>query len=37
MEVCFGTLAEIDAWMALMCQVKENFPGLETEESLNDS
>ncbi|MBQ9009104.1 MAG: GNAT family N-acetyltransferase [Clostridia bacterium] len=31
MEVCFGNPADIDRWMHLVDEVRENFPGLETE------
>lgn len=33
-RAAYGQPQEIDAWMALVEQVRENFPGLETPESL---
>ena len=36
MEVQYGTLRDIDSWMALVQQVRWNFPGLETQEALED-
>ncbi len=36
MEVVFGDSSNIDSWMQLVRKVSWNFPGLETEESLND-
>lgn len=34
MEIVFGTERDMDGWMSLVRGVKENFPGLETEEAL---
>lgn len=34
MYIELGTASEIDAWMDLVRQVKDSFPGLETEEAL---
>ena len=34
MEIIFGTPPDLDGWMALVDKVKEDFPGLETEEAL---
>ena len=36
MEVQYGTLKDIDSWMALVQQVRWNFPGLETQAALED-
>ena len=36
MEVCFGTPADIDRWMNLVRRVSRDFPGLETEEDLEE-
>lgn len=36
MEVQYGTLQDIDSWMALVQQVRWNFPGLETQAALED-
>ena len=36
MRVCFGEPADIDLWMGLVRQVSWNFPGLETEEALEE-
>ncbi len=36
MEVIFGKPADIDMWMRLVKQVSPNFPGLETEESIEE-
>ena len=36
MEVCFGMPADIDRWMDLVRRVSWNFPGLETEEGLEE-
>lgn len=36
MEVVFGDSSEIDSWMRLVRKVSWNFPGLETEESLEE-
>ena len=34
MEIGLGRAAEIDEWMGLVRRVRDNFPGLETEEAL---
>ena len=34
MEIGLGSAAEIDEWMGLVRRVRDNFPGLETEEAL---
>ena len=34
MEIGLGSAAEIDGWMGLVRRVRDNFPGLETEEAL---
>ncbi len=34
MQVVFGTKADIASWMELVCSVKDNFPGLDTEQEL---
>lgn len=36
MEVIFGDISVIDSWMQLVRKVSWNFPGLETEESLDE-
>ena len=36
MEVVFGDSSVIDSWMQLVRKVSWNFPGLETEESLDE-
>ncbi len=36
MEVIYGTPNDIDAWMELVNNVKWNFPGLETDESIEE-
>ena len=36
MDLRYGTPADIDPWMALVTAVRDNFPGLETAESLAD-
>lgn len=36
MEAVFGESAWIDSWMQLVRKVRWNFPGLETEESLDE-
>jgi len=36
MEVLFGKPADIDIWMQLVRQVSPNFPGLETEENIEE-
>ena len=36
MEVEYGTLRDIESWMELIQQVRWNFPGLETQEALED-
>lgn len=36
MEILFGTAADIDSWMDLVQAVRWNFPGLETEASMEE-
>ncbi len=36
MKVVYGVPSDIDAWMDLVKRVKCNFPGLETEKSLDE-
>ena len=36
MEVLFGTSSDIEQWMKLVKSVSWNFPGLETEESIEE-
>ena len=36
MEVEYGTLQDLASWMALVKAVRWNFPGLETQEALED-
>ena len=36
MKVLFGETSDIDSWMQLVKQVSWNFPGLETEESIEE-
>lgn len=36
MEVFFGEDTDIESWMQLIRKVSWNFPGLETEESINE-
>lgn len=36
MEIVFGNECDIVSWMNLVNKVKENFPGLETEDALNE-
>ena len=36
LEVYHGTPDDIDSWMELVCKVRWNFPGLETEEALDE-
>ena len=36
MEVEYGTLRDIESWMELAKEVRGNFPGLETEETLEE-
>ncbi len=36
MEVLFGTTDDIAPWMKLVKSVSSNFPGLETEELINE-
>ena len=36
MEISLAKNQDIDAWMNLVYKVKENFPGLETEDALNE-
>ena len=35
-SLCYGEPGDIDSWMRLVRQVRQNFPGLETEESLEE-
>ena len=35
-ELCWGQISDIEPWMSLVRAVRWNFPGLETEESLQD-
>ena len=36
MEVEYGTFRNIDSWMELVNEVRWNFPGLETQEAMED-
>ncbi len=36
MKVELATKEDIDHWMDLVCKVKDNFPGLETEDALDE-
>lgn len=36
MEIILGKECDIDDWMSLVYRVKENFPGLETDEALEE-
>lgn len=36
MEIILGNECDIDSWMDLVNKVKENFPGLETKEALDE-
>ena len=36
MEAEYGTLQDLDSWMELVKEVRWNFPGLETQEALED-
>lgn len=36
MEIKLGNISDIDGWMDLVEKVKEDFPGLETTEALNE-
>ena len=36
MEVRYGTPEELDSWMDLVREVRGNFPGLETQEALEE-
>ena len=36
MEIKLGSISDIDGWMDLVEKVKEDFPGLETAEALNE-
>ena len=36
MEILLAKNQDIDGWMNLVYKVKENFPGLETEDALNE-
>lgn len=35
-EIKLGNIGDIDSWMELIKKVKDDFPGLETEESMNE-
>ena len=37
MEIMLGKESDIDSWMRLVNKVKENFPGLETKEDLENN
>lgn len=34
MNLYYGVPSEIDEWMALVTETRDNFPGLETREAL---
>lgn len=36
MKLYYGIPSDIDAWMALVTRVRDNFPGLETQKALDD-
>ena len=36
MKLCYGTPEEIEKWMELVHRVRWSFPGLETQEALNE-
>ena len=36
MDILLAKNQDIDGWMNLVCKVKENFPGLETKEALEE-
>lgn len=36
MDVTYGTAPDIESWMELVRRVRWNFPGLETQEALDD-
>ncbi len=36
MNIRFGETSDIDSWMSLVDQVKDSFPGLETEEAIEE-
>lgn len=36
MEIRLAKITDIDGWMVLVNKVKNNFPGLETTEALNE-
>ena len=36
MNVLYGQQSDIDAWMTLVRKVRWNFPGLETEQGLEE-
>ena len=36
MEIRLGNISDIDSWMDLVKTVKDDFPGLETTEALNE-
>ena len=36
MDILLAKNQDIDGWMNLVCKVKDSFPGLETEDALNE-
>ena len=36
MKLYYGIPSDIDAWMALVTRVRDNFPDLETQKALDD-
>ena len=36
MQLFYGVPEDIENWMSLVTQVRWNFPGLETQEKLNE-
>ena len=36
MKLFYGVPEDIEKWMSLVTQVRWNFPGLETQEKLNE-
>ena len=36
MDIFLAKNQDIDGWMNLVCKVKDSFPGLETEDALNE-
>lgn len=36
MQLFYGVPEDIEKWMSLVTQVRWNFPGLETQEKLNE-